>query len=76
VDALYTLIFLQMLILVLDKANIRMRTQQKAIIGSHILAFQPKKYEEILNFLRICLMQSAGVHLPERDELNYPQSRW
>jgi hypothetical protein len=66
--------FVQMLIQVLDKASIRMRTQQKVMIGSTALPFQPKIFEEILNFLRICLMQSAGVLLPERDELNYPQS--
>ena len=63
-----------MLNLILDKANIRLRTQKKVVIGSTVLAFEPKKYEEILNFLRICLMHSAGVGLPERDELNYPQS--
>jgi proteasome component ECM29 len=66
--------FVQMLQLVLDKANLRLKTQQKVTVGSTVLAFQPKKYEEILNFLRMCLIHSAGVHLPDRDELNFPQN--
>jgi proteasome component ECM29 len=63
-----------MLNLVLDKAALRMRTQLKVVVGSTVLPFQPKKYEEILNFLRMCLIHSAGVALPERDDLNQPQA--
>ena len=66
--------FVKMLIFVIDKANLRLKTQQRVVVGNTVLPFQLKKYEEILNFLRICMIHSAGVELPESDELKYPQS--
>lgn len=65
--------FVQMLRLVLDKSNLRLKTQQRVVIGSTALAFQPKKYEEILNFLQVCLVRSSGIELPDREDPNFLQ---
>ena len=64
--------FLPMLQYVLEKASIRVRTQQRHVIGDRTLAYHPAIYTEILNFLRTCMIHSSGV-TPERDSLNLPQ---
>ena len=57
----------------LNKAAIRVKSQQKFVIGGTTLAFQPSVYVEILNFLRMCLMYESGI-LPEKEELSSPQA--
>ena len=64
--------FLEMLKYVLDKASVRVNSQQKHVIGGTSLAYQPSVYVEILNFLRMCLMHDSGL-LPEKDSLCSPQ---
>ncbi len=64
--------FTEMLEYVLDKASIRARTQQKYVVGDKVLAFSPKIYVEVLNFLRMCLICSSGAD-PTRDALTEPE---
>ena len=64
--------FFEMLKYVLNKASIRVKSQQKFVIGGTTLAFEPNIYVEILNFLRMCLMHDSGF-LPRRESLSNPQ---
>ena len=65
--------FLEMSKLVIEKANMRIKTQQKVTIGSHVLPFTPGVYTEILNYLRMCLIYNSGV-VPHLDMLRDPQT--
>lgn len=64
--------FLEMTSLVIEKANTRVKTQQKVVIGSTILPFTPMVFKEIFNYLRMCLVYNAGV-VPHLDMLRDPQ---
>jgi hypothetical protein len=55
---------LQLLSYILEKAKVRVNTRQKAVISDVSLPFHIKAYEEVLNFLRICMMADAGVSFP------------
>ena len=65
--------FLEMSKMVIEKANMRIKTQQKVTIGSHVLPFSPGVYAEILNYLRMCLIYNSGV-VPHLDMLKDPQT--
>ena len=65
--------FLEMSKMVIEKANMRIKTQQKVTIGSHVLPFSPGVYTEILNYLRMCLIYNSGV-VPHLDMLRDPQT--
>ena len=64
--------FLPMLQYVLEKASIRVRTAHRHIVGDRTLAYHPLVYTEILNYLRSCMIHSAGV-TPEKDCLSLAQ---
>ena len=64
--------FLEMAKLVIEKANLRIKTQQKVVIGSHALPFTAPVFVEVLNYLRMCLLYNAGV-VPSLDMLRDAQ---
>ncbi|TRY72263.1 hypothetical protein TCAL_11939 [Tigriopus californicus] len=64
--------FRPMLQYVIDKAAIRIKTKQKFVIGDKVLAFNPVVYTEMVKFLRLCLLNSAGT-IPPRDFLSQPR---
>lgn len=64
--------FRPMLQYVMDKAAVRIKTKQKFVIGDKVLAFNPSVYTEIVKFLRLCLLNSAGT-IPPRDFLSQPR---
>ena len=64
--------FLEMTTLIIEKANMRIKTQQKFVVGSTVLSFAPPVYTEVLNYLRMCLIYNAGV-VPHLDMLRDPQ---
>ena len=63
--------FIEMTKLIIEKANTRVKTQQKVVVGSTILPFTPAVHTEVLNFLRMCLIYNAGV-VPHVDMLRDP----
>ena len=64
--------FLEMAQLIIEKANMRIKTsQQKVLIGSHALPFTAAVYTEVFNYLRMCLLYNAGV-VPTLDMLRDP----
>ena len=65
--------FLEMTRLVIEKASQRVKTQQKVVIGSHVLPFTPAIFTEILKYLRMCLLYNAGV-VPHLDMLRDAQT--
>ena len=64
--------FLEMAQLIIEKAHMRTKTQQKVVIGSHALPFTASVYTEVFNYLRMCLLYNAGV-VPTLDMLRDPQ---
>lgn len=64
--------FLEMAQLIIEKAHMRTKTQQKVVIGSHALPFTAAVYTEVFNYLRMCLLYNAGV-VPTLDMLRDPQ---
>ena len=60
--------FLEMTSVIIDKANLRIKTQQKVVIGSTVLPFSASVYTQVLNYLRMCLIYNAGV-VPHFDML-------
>ena len=65
--------FLEMTKLVIEKANMRIKTQQKVVIGSHALPFTASVFVEVLTYLRMCLLYNAGV-VPSLDMLRDAQN--
>ena len=57
---------------VLDKAAVRVKSQQRFTVGDKALAFNPQVYVQVMNYLRTCLMNSAGI-LPPKEGLTQPQ---
>ena len=60
--------FLEMLMIVIDKSNIRAKSSFKVVVGEVTLPFTVAVGAEVCDYLRLCLWQSAGV-LPSQDML-------
>jgi len=53
-----------MLSFILEKAKVRVNTRLKAVVSDVSLPFHLKTYEEVLSFLRVCMMSDSGVTFP------------
>ena len=65
--------FLEMTRMVIEKANMRIKTQQKVVIGQYTIPFTPAVFTEVLKYLRMCLLYNAGV-VPHLDMLRNAQT--
>eukprot|EP00095_Tigriopus_kingsejongensis_P007808 maker-scaffold204_size260821-snap-gene-1.36 protein:Tk07808 transcript:maker-scaffold204_size260821-snap-gene-1.36-mRNA-1 annotation:"proteasome-associated protein ecm29-like protein" len=63
--------FAPMLGQVVDQAALRLKSKQRYVVGDHQLAFNPSVYTEMVQFLRLCLLNSAGI-IPPKDALQQP----
>ena len=64
--------FLDMLMIVVDKSNIRAKSSFKVVVGEVTLPFSVSVGAEVCDYLRLCLWRSAGV-LPSQDDLDDPR---
>ena len=64
--------FLEMLMIVIDKSNIRAKSSFKVVVGEVSLPFSVSVGSQVCDYLRLCLWQSAGV-LPSQDMLADPR---
>ena len=64
--------FVEMLMHVIDKSNIRAKSSFKVVVGEVTLPFSVAVGSEVCDYLRLCLWQSAGV-LPSQEVLGDPR---
>ena len=64
--------FLEMLMIVMDKSAIRLKSSFKVVVGEVTLPFTVAVGAEVCDYLRLCLWNSAGL-LPDRDWLDSPE---
>ena len=65
--------FMEMLMMILDKSSIRVKSSFKVVVGDTVLPFSVAVGSQMCDYIRLCLWQSAGI-LPSRDMLEDPVS--
>jgi proteasome component ECM29 len=58
---------------VLEKASFRLRSQKRVVVGEKALPYGPATCLEMVNFLRSCLLNSAGALPDPPDHLERPE---
>jgi len=64
--------FMEMLMYLMDKSAIRLKSSFKVVVGDVTLPFPVTVGSEMCDYIRLCLWNSAGV-LPSKDMLETPQ---
>ena len=65
--------FMDMIIIILDKSSIRVKSSFKVVVGDTVLPFSVAVGAQICDYVRLCLWNSTGV-LPSRDMLEDPMT--
>ena len=65
--------FMEMLVMILDKSAIRVKSSFKVVVGDTVLPFSVAVGAQMCDYIRLCLWNSAGV-LPSKDMLEDPLS--